>query len=448
MGGDLENLMAQAAGDLEAVVPPVPSDALTHMRTAVHHRRLLRHATESLGALAVVGVLAAALVVGRPAPQPAEPTPAPTPSATPTATPDVTRSPTPPAGPPVRDDEIEDATALARLGAPRTGEVWTPPERVDAPVNVTSSLLRDWYLVGTRGDAQIYAVTDGSTDGDELDIFLSGLDVSLYELRGGALTYVACPSARTGDACGTPLEGVPATSDTTTFYDSLTPPRTIALPGGYRLRTGATWGTEGAATGSMLAAHYGDEVRVHADLGGGMQVVERVVEVLPADHPLADARNINYALRLPYGALVQLVQADVPGGDSATIVWDDGVSRAGERSRTWAPGGGSCTWTTFSVLPGAVDRSTWVRGGTVDGRTVYVPAPGHLELATTVFTWQEQTSSALSDDLGFLEGADAYPIDSVDELVASNALFALEGAGGEWLVGLRGDALATAYECS
>ncbi|MBD7918425.1 hypothetical protein H9657_09060 [Cellulomonas sp. Sa3CUA2] len=459
MAGDLENLMARAAHDLEAALPPAPTDALGHVRAAVRRRRLGRHARDSVGALALVGALATAVLLGgRGEPEPAvTPTPTPSVSATPTPTPAPTATPTPdaaPTGPVVREAEIDDATVLARLAAPRTGEVWTAPQRVDAPGPVFTlvEVTYDWYLVGHRGAADIYAATPESASLTPYEMRSYGLPVELYELEAGVLRRVVCPSARTGDACGQPHVNSAAEQDTTTFYDSLTLPRALPLPGGYTLGTAATSGAVGALTGAMQAVVLQDEVRVHADLGSGVQVVERTIP--SHDGAPAGMRSVRFAVRLPYGALVDLVPADVPGGDSAAITWDDGVARGDAddawRSATGAPGGLVCDFATFSVQTTGVDRSAWVRAGsTADGRPVHVPAPGRTEVAAAVFAWQESSSWTVGDTpTGTVTGAEAYPIDSVEQLVADNALFALEGPGRSWLLGLRVDAMHAVYECS
>jgi hypothetical protein len=445
--------MSRAAHDIEHATPALSAEGLARVRSSAHRRRVARRSVQAVAAVALVGAVGAALLVSRPQALPADPTPAPSPtvSADPSPTPTPTPSPTPtdvPAGPAERAAEIDDATALARLVAPRTGEVWTAATRVDPVTPPQADAPVDWYLVGHRGDVPIYAATRGTDDGDAFSIWSSGLTVALYEKQGDVLRHIACPSARTGDACGTPLDGAPAQPDTETFYDSLTPPRTVVLPGGYPLRTGATWGTPGAVPGSMAAVHYGTELRVLDELGGGLQVVEQVLNTTPADHPLAGARNVTFGLRLPYGAVVTLLPADVPGGDSAAVVWQDGERRDGPGSATYAPAGLRCNGPSFTVLPTPPDRSAWVPGGTVDGLTVHVPAPGRLELAARVFGWQRDSSYGMDENGLFTEGADAYGFASVEELLASNALFAFEGPGGAWVLGLRGDAANTAYECA
>ncbi|UZN02108.1 hypothetical protein [Cellulomonas sp. S1-8] len=460
MAGDLEDLMARAAVDVEASVAPVPTETLSRLRGVVRRRRLRRHAVESVGALAVVGAVAVAAVLGgQHDPLPAvDPTPAPTVSVTPSPTPSPTSTPSPSpgveaAGPVVREAEIADATVLARLSAPRTGEVWTTPQRVDPLLAARPrEAADDWYLVGHRGAADIYATTGSTASLTEGEIFLYRLHVALYEHEAGVLRRIVCPSARTGDACSPRAPDPAVEDDSATFYDTLTPPRTVRLPGGYTVRTGATWTTDGEPMGDMGWVVLGHDVRLLADLGGGLQVVERTV---PADPEAPEGlRTVQFALRLPYGALVDLAQADVPGGDSATITWDDGVSRADDSpwdSRTAPPGGRSCGSGMFSAQTAGFDPSAWTPAGrTSDGRTVYTPAPGRLELATVVFDWQEKNSRTLNPDdaLNGLEGADAYPFDSVEQLVAERALFALQGPGDEWLLGLRNDAMNTVFECA
>jgi len=445
--GDLDDLLVRAADDRESALSAVPADTLAHVRTAVRRRRRLRHTVESIGTVAVVGAVVAAVTLGGSrAPLPAvTPTPSPTSTVTPAPTP--TPSATP-AGAPTREAQIDDATALTRLAAPRTGETWTAPRQVPAPPPLTDDGSLDWYLVGQRGSADIYVATPGVGSSDEGEIRFFGLPADLYELEAGTLRHILCPSARSGDACAQASTENLATQDADTFYDTLTPPRSIPTAGGYTLSTAATWETPGAITGDMAAFVLDDEPRVLQDLGGGLQLVERAL-FTAADAP-AGLANVGYALRLPYGAVVDLSSADVPGGDSATITWDDGASyHDGESStRTAAPAGTNCGSAMFSVLTDGIDPAAWVQTGrTADGRRVHTPAPGHLELATEVFTWHQQNSWTLGPDMEQVEGADAYPYDSVEQLLADRALFALEGPGGRWLVGLRGDAVNTVYEC-
>lgn len=446
MAGDLRNLLARAADDMEAAVAPVTADELRPVRSVVRRRRIGRHAVESAGALAVVGAVATAVLLGggTRTPEPAE-SPTPTPSVTSTPTPSPTPTATEEAGPPVRADEIDDATVLARLAAPRTGETWQAPEEVPAPVAGVED--RTWYLVGQRGGVPIYAAY-APADWPE-----AGSAVRLYEADGTTLRHVECPSARTPDACSTPDPDVPATADRDTFYDTLTPPRAVQLSGGFTLRTAATWTDETVPALSHVPVGEIDDLppgfgrRVLAELGGGMQVLE--ISVQQEAGPFLPAlRNVRYAVRLPWGGLVSLREADVPGGDSADITWDADAPPAGEdwASRTAAPGGSTCSDWMFSV-PSSFDPTAWVVAGrTADGRAVHVPAPGRLELASQVFQHHETYSQALTDG-EFLDGADAYPIDSVQQLVGMKALIALEGPDGDWLLGLRREAMAAVYEC-
>ncbi|MCM0639865.1 hypothetical protein [Cellulomonas wangsupingiae] len=447
MPGDLDDLFARAANDIEAATAPAPAATLSHVHARARRGRIRRHAAESVGAVAVVAVVAVGLTfAGRPPVEPAHPTPVPTGSATPSPSATPTPAPPVPTGPPVREDDVDDATALARLSAPRTGEVWSTPARVAAPVPVSGDTPLDWYEVGTRGDARVYAVTRGTDARDDLDVWLDDPRVTLYELQDATLRHIACPSARPSDACGPDgVEGVDAQRDEDTFYDSLTPPRRIALPDGYVVRTGQTWATDRAVTGSMSAAYWDNEVQVHADLGGGLRVVEEIRRT-HTEGPFAGWREVAVALQLPYGALVRLEAQDLPGGDSGGITWDDGVTRASDDPRSWPPSGSRCDGPGFAVPPGGTDRSAWVRAGEADGVAIHVPAPGSTDLATQVFGYQQERSYAMDED-GFTDGADAYPLTSVQELLDRRALLGFEGPGGRWMLALRGDAVNTAYEC-
>lgn len=462
MAGDLENLMAQAAGDLEAAVPPVPSDTLTHLRTAVRQRRLRRHATESVGALAVVGALAAAATLGtRYAPEPAV-TPTPTtsasvPSPTPTPTPTATADPAP-TGPVVRADDVDDATVLARVAAPRTGEVWTTPTPVDALAPLfegDDGTVSEWYLVGHRGDAAIYAVSLSSADASDGELRRAeGNGVALVEQDATGLRQIDCPSSRGTDACAgaTPYGAVAV--DTTTFYDSLTLPRALTLPGGYTVTTTASTPT-GASTGSLAGLLLDDETRTLATFGP-VRVEERTIPSSVPDSP-AGLRHVVLVLRTAWGGSLPLASRDVPGGDDTRITWDDGVVRSsGDTAHPWttAPGSATCDFAMFSVETDGHETAAWQPTGTLpDGRRVYTPAPGHEQLAATLRDWHHAASGGEvwvggDQDGEYVDGRTAYPFPTVEQFLDARALFAFQGPGGQWLLGMRGVAASSVYECN
>jgi hypothetical protein len=456
VSADLDDLMGRATADVERSVDPIPAATLDGVRSAVRRRRVLRHVGDTVACLALVGAVGAAAVLGSRDAVPPAHTPAPTATVTAPVTPSAVPTPTPPpapTGPPVREATIDDATVLARLSAPRTGEVWSVPQPVEAPTRLGADddgSLYDWYLVGHRGETPIYAATPAAAGRSASELRRSTLDVALYEDQGGTLRRVACPSARTGDACQTVPDPGGVEEDTDTFYDTLTLPAEVGTAGGYTVTT-ATTRSDGAwalGAGDLAPRVLGTELRVLADLGGGVQLVEKVVPS-PAGAP-AGTTSVVLAVRLPYGALVTLADQDVPGADTTTFRWDDGVARTLDEpwlSRTAAAGACYCDFATFSVAGPGVDLTSWTRAGaTADGRPLYTPPSAQDPVASSIVEWQRASSRTLGDD-GEISGPEAYRFASVQDVLDARALFALRGPGGAWLLGLRSDAVGDVVEC-
>ena len=170
MSDELHALLARASNEIEGAAPALDGGRLGLVRSAARRRRIVRHTAESFAGVGVVGVLGVGLWfgLGQETPEPVVPvvtptvTPTPTPTVTPTPTPDADATPTP-TGPPTRAESIDDATVIARLSAPRTGEVWQTPVPAPELRRGLRRVLEPRYLVGTRGDASIYVTTYGPT---------------------------------------------------------------------------------------------------------------------------------------------------------------------------------------------------------------------------------------------------------------------------------------------
>jgi hypothetical protein len=454
MSDELHALLARAANEIEGSAPSLDGGRLGVVRAAARRRRLARRTAESFAGVGAVGVLGAGLWfgLGQQAPEPVVPvmTPTATPSPAPlTVTPTPTSTPTP-TGPPTRAESIDDATVIARLSAPRTGEVWQTPVAAPELESVFGEHSNP-HLVGTRGDASIYI-----TMYDELGTWRVG---GLFEVDAQGVRRIACPSARTVDLCDEKGEAdrTPRwVRDEDTFYDTLTLPASIDLGDGFTVTTTNTARTP--RSGFML---YGDadpimkddvELRVLRDLGP-VDVAARVTDF----SPVPGVTDLTYGVATPFGTFVRLDAADIPAGDFAAIRWDDGIVRVEAEElpvQTVAPGGQSCLWTTFSQDDAHVPGD-WRPGGTTpDGRRVYLPVAGGNPLSRAARAWQEEHSwtvgsdDGVSDELVDLYGADAgyaYPTDAA--FLEANALYAVQGPGGQWLLGMRQDALNVVYEC-
>ncbi|WP_456789126.1 hypothetical protein [Cellulomonas sp. P5_C5] len=476
MSADLHALLARASDEIEGGAPALDGGRLGVVRSAARRRRIVRHTAESFAGVGVVGVLGVGLWfgLGQQAPEPVVPietptvSPSPSPSDTPTPTPTPTSTPTP-TGPPTRAEEIDDATVIERLSAPRTGEVWHTPERTPEMDEVLA--LADGYFtptiyrVGSRADAVIYmSVAEGGMPWSTLEFG------ALYEIDEAGARLIACPSARTGDECaGSAEQTGGVVRDDETFYDSLTMPESIDIDG-YVVTTSHARSDEFASLFGDAQALTPEPLASRTLLQlGALSVVERTQQ-----SAVAGLVNIEFGVATPFGTFLELSREDLPAGEFEAIRWDDGVRRGASHGPdgddsyvgsdpadytavTLAPGSSNCTSWHFSRAS-THDPAQWRAAGTTPGGyRVYLPLPGGSSLTQAVRAWQEESSwlpSEMTDDpaadeYGTLHGAAAgYEYTTDQAFLDANALFAVQGPAGEWMLGMRSDAVNVVYECS
>ncbi|NTW41863.1 MAG: hypothetical protein HGA44_18610 [Cellulomonadaceae bacterium] len=457
MSGELNDLLSALSGDVEAAAPTLGERRLQLLTSTVRRRRRTRRTVESFAGVAAVSALGVGLWFGtsQHGPAPVTPVTTPTPSPTadatpgPTTTPTPTESATPPAGsPPTRESAVDDATVLERLQHPRTGEVWQAPE----PAPEVAAELDDgsgatFFRVGTRGGSAIYVGVQPDYAGVLATVG------GLYEIDAAGARLIACPSARTGDPCLRSGYELPSTvvEDDQTFYDTLTLPTTIDLGDGWRFTTTSTQGSamfpyERYGDGSALLGERAVDQQVLRSLGA----LDLVSETAPSD--ITGLTDVRYGIRTPFGSTIYLDPDDVPGGTFGAIRWDAGLepTPSGAGVLATAPGSGVCFARTFSEESQHVPADWRPAGTTGTGVRVYVPAAGGTALSQQVRAWQSDNSWGLEDLTGAqLNGADAgYPFPTDAEFLAAHALYALQGPSGEWLLGLRGDAVQVVYECA
>ncbi|WP_421740365.1 hypothetical protein [Cellulomonas sp.] len=450
MSDELHALLARASDQIEVAAPALDGGRLGLVRSAARRRRIARHTAESFVSVGVVGVLGVGLWfgLGQQAPEPVVPVQTPTISPTPSVTPTPTTTPTP-KGPPTRAESVDDATVIARLSAPRTGEVWQTP--VPAPEMASSLLGEDWYddlyRVGTRGDAVIYAAfaSEGYVD----------LPVdALIEVDPDGARLIACPSARSGDPCAPENSNLAASvvRDEVTFYDTLTLPHAIDLGGGYVVRTTST---TSSPTFRDVYGVRGEGTLPSRSLKslGALSLVTDEFESYGAQ-----VSSFRFAVRTPFGSLLVLAPGDVPGGDFSAIRWNQGFApdpSAYESEVAVAPAVNGCYGARFSRDTDHVAAQWRVAGATAEGVRVYVPVEGGNPIASTVRSWQEEFSWTMSepgdpraDEYGTLHGGDAgYGFLTDEAFLGAHALYAVEGPAGEWLLALRQGALSVIWEC-
>ena len=456
---DLDQLLHGARDEIADATGPIDERDLLRVRGTVRRARIQRHTFESVGAAACAGVLGvgawAALGQGGGDPtNPATSSPDPAPTGSSSSTP--SQAPTRPAAVETfeRADDIDDATVVARLSEPRTGEAWAEPVRDDeAEQALVSPDLRDLttvYRVGTRGDATIYVAIDDATAALENPSFLRTGAV-LYEIDDDGPRLISCPSARAGDACQDPtvlVEGTRVEVDTDTFYDTTTLPAQVELAGGWTVSTAATRASGQLTTAGVPLGFGRAPISDLADLGALSFVVAPTV----ADDAVTvdGLTSGTYAWRMPFGTYVTLDPKDVPGASFDDITWTDGKQRTSEwRSATLAPGSPQCLDAQTSI-EAQHNPAQWRQAGTTaDGLPVMVPVAGGTDLSRAVRQFLETSSGTMLDGGEWVTGAEAgYPYLTDDEFLAANSLLAVQAPDGSWHLRLRADAADVVYECA
>ncbi len=463
---DLGQLLHGARDEIAEATGPIDERELTRVRGTVRRARIQRHTFESVGAAACAGVLGlgAWSLTSSDSSTPVDPAtrsatngPTSAPSPTTDATTEPTTEPTTAVddGPAVRAAQIDDATVLARLSAPRTGERWFD-EAIEASDALDALFTADELangpdyqltLVGDREASAIYAL---SFPGVQEDSVAWGARVELYEIDEDGPRAIVCPSARTTDACASDFSSSKAVEDRDTFYDTLTLPASLALGDGWALSTEATRAEANRVGGMSLPAAGSGERLEDVATFGPLTVARRDVV-----SNLDGLRSSSYVVRTPFGSMIPVADADVPGLDYLDITWDDGVDRSTRvADGDWAnyaqaPAVGTCSTAQFSV-ESSHDAAQWrTAGRTADGRDVVVPAPGN-PLAAAVHDWQLENSGTIDPDSGdTLTGLDAgYRFATTDDFLAAQSLYGVQGPGGEWHLQLRPEATNIVWECA
>lgn len=461
MTDDLHALLARASDEIEGAAPVLDGGRLGVVRSAARRRRITRRTAESFAGVGVVGVLGVGLWfgLGQQSPEPVVPVVTPTVTPTPTTTPSPTPTTAPtPTGPVTRAESIDDATVIARLTAPRTGEVWQIPTLVPdvEALRINEGDPAPAYLVGTRGEASIYLTT--------YEQLGSWIVSGLYEVDALGARLIACPSARSSDPCASEVNiSLPpgVVRDEETFYDTLTLPTSIDLGDDFRVTTTST-----VASPFYSSSLYGDADPFMDDTfeqRGLREPGPVALTVRVRESSVPGLTNLTYGILTPLGTFLRLQPGDVPAGDFTAIRWDDGVARGApdpadeydDPDVTTAPGGQRCVATTYSQEDAHVAADWRPAGTTPDGHRVYVPVAGGNPVSRAVRAWHEDNSSTLApegvqgDEYGAVHGAAAgYAYTTDAAFLEANALFALQGPAGEWLLGMRSDAANVVYECA
>lgn len=386
-------------------------------------------------------------------------------------------SPTePPPFEPILGHLTFDATWLASLANPASGESWNEPR-------LWTGSEFDWYpeYEGYGGVYPTYFVEVGERDGYPIVVTVQPGDFGtgggrIFEIRDGESWALPCADAlESADCSESDFEFVNfgENFDYGTRYGSLAFPTTLDLYPEFTLsNSDSPWGDATALLHRVKPDEYGNAtwlVRaqrlgeyVLADYGSAES---RLIEVR-SPTPITGVQGLEYYLEKPYGVHAKLT---IESATYAGITWDDGwtpgtIENAYGASPAhfvlpvtgatcWGPAGRGA----WSLETAHVDSQWYAAGTTPEGLRVYLPVEGGNPLAEEVFSFQAgiesngggtvgyQRSGTL--DEGFLrsgrvshDGGGPSQLTTLAEWYDARALIAVELPHGMWLLGIREDA--------
>lgn len=431
-------------------------------RTRVRRHRRTRAALTTTAAVAGAVVVAGGAWLGYGALQhevAVTPSPSVSPSPTIKAEPSETPEPSPTPDPveeyeeptPVRPD-ADDATVLANLEAPTTGETWHAPQPIDDMGLYSADEDLRYYEVGQRGDATIVAVV-----ASQFVHWYGGFEVvALVEVDNDGARLIMCPSARSTDSCLPKFRAEGQVTDIDTYYDTLTLPTVIEPVPGWQISTAGASGALGAANGfpglefqdewEAEFVDYGTRSVVTA-IGPGSLVEYRQPGTVPG------TEGSRLVVETPFGSVVA---SSGTGGDwyqVGAVTWNDGTSTfrhtdGPEDVENWplAPAAEVCFGPEETLIDTFVPSQWRSAGSHVMGPEVFLPVEGGNDLSRAVFDSMKEKSWSYDDDAGDI--VRYYPYDSHSAFLDARSVFAWERPDGAWVVALDAYARHRVYECA
>ncbi|WP_062301772.1 hypothetical protein [Demequina subtropica] len=363
-------------------------DEAVALRTVTGKRRgrAIVRSTTTVACVAVLAAGAFVLLGQEPAPiAPAVPvtTPSESPTPTPSATPSATPSPDPIVNE-ARNPDMSDEEALYRAEHPATGEVWLDePVEVEPPVDLPwNDEGITWYLVGSRGDIEIYSV--------EQAVFIGW---TLLELApDGTLSGVSSP--RPSDPMPEWPDGVPdaqpyldGVEESDVYYDSLALPSRWTSPEGLELTLG--WG------GAPVNLYWG-LTNTQVGTAGNASIIRLDNNMLGTQVPEGvSSTTLGYAILDPNGQAFSLASADPLGTETSDVTLTDGTV-LGSEDRFHELSDGSCAatpeWTTY--VQGTAD-GWWTEIGSTSRGAVYAPTADNTLARAVYDEWLSRHEGAL-----------------------------------------------------
>ncbi len=389
-----------------------------------------------------------------------------------------------------RESGLPDATALARMANPRTGETWhAPVERPDyaaAFARYSELSLGDRYFsIGQRNGFDI-VVTAQSLEPDSLDPpgSLGSLHVfgGFFEIRSGVPVQILSPTEEVY-ACGDDAAYLATyhpelVVDTEVFYDSLGYPQTIHADADTTVSvyTWADWdsdcvlGPPGIVLpwerdhGSSTVADFVDGGLTEVEGNGPVELtrLEWASEVMGLN-------NGSYFVATPYGSLIQTYFTQDYLENAEAIAWlsEHSPSDASEfLLQRLAPAAGDTCWdpTQFTREVDHVDEDWLLAGSTPSGIDVYLPVEGGNDIAHRIYTrmselstfdgWAGDVPGPWANTYAGPSGRDVktepvppYHYATYEGFLAANSLVSYP-VGEEWFLSIRWEAQYTVFECS
>lgn len=336
------------------------------------------------------------------------------------------------------DTVTPDAAQLAKFVTPTTGEVWdASPTKVSNPGYYDDGTngangpdTSTYYRVGTHGQNIIYLR-------QTLDV---GEDLMLYEKApDGTVRAIIHPAANqtyNADFDKSTIDSLHKNiiADTTTHYDSLSPPAIFTINKTEAVKVGQH-GYVSEYLGSLLL----DDSSTNDSSVSTSTVKEYgQSKLVKVERKYTDTglTAINYALNTPIGTRIYLDYQPI-NQDLSTYNWSNGVKIAKVTDKTGLHSsdiagivrGCGTSGTAMSRADKLTDKDFVAAGKTSDGKTVYAFADNNNSIVQKAYNEYKEAYT----------GDSSVKVLSFSDFLKQHALVAYKDAAGEWLVYTRNE---------
>lgn len=331
----------------------------------------------------------------------------------------------------------QDPTPLNRFIHPTTGEKWytTPNKLGDLGYYTEENYGANYYEVGTRDNNKVIfgSINMGNaTPASYLFEKSPSGQISVIIHPNLNAKYTATTDAYITDNLKSDIK-----VDSTTHYDSLSPPSSFVLSGGETVSVpeynfiGSLTNPPDATVTKTLVKQLGESKLMKVERG-------YVDTKLTA---------INYVIDTPIGTEYGLLYAPIPE-NLVEYTWNNSVNvpktdQDYEGSISGIVRGCGSTAQSVSRSDGAVDNDFVVAGRTPDGQTVYAYKDNNSTVVQKAYKEYVDYFNG-----NYVQGSQNAPVVvSFDDFIKNHAVVAYKNVSGEWLVYTR-DSLSPAGGCA